>query len=282
MSQNGSVNICRSEKLYGECDKDMVLLEYNGLKISIDALKNSLIQVGIKSGDSIFVHSDIGVFGKLVLKDRNKLLSSFVKAMRETIGEEGNIIMPTFSYSFCKGEVFDVCNTKGTVGVLNEFFRKQDGVMRTIHPIFSSAVYGKDSEYLLDIDMDSFGNGSIFAKLHKLRGKIVFLGASFSSTYLHYIEQSYGVPYRYMKTFRGKIKNIDKYYECESTFFVRDLNKNVILDTTRLEKYLLDNRLMNKVLLGNGTILMVEADVLYNEVMKLLDKDIRFLLKSDR
>lgn len=32
--------------------------------------------------------------------------------------------MPTFTYSFCKNEIYDKLNSKSTVGVLTEYFRK--------------------------------------------------------------------------------------------------------------------------------------------------------------
>ena len=131
----------------------------------------------------------------------------------------------------------------------------------------------------MDIDKDSFGKDSIFGKLHSNNGKLLFLGAPFlSCTFLHYIEQDYGVTYRYMKTFKGKIKAGGSVYEDACTFFVRRLDKHITLDTTRLEKYLLDKGVMKEVRVGYGRILLVEADALFKEGKKLLDEDINFFL----
>ena len=243
----------------------------------IDAFRN----IGIKNGDVIFVHSDISVFGKLCTFNRNLLLKTLIDTIKESVGEEGTVIMPTFTYSFCNDEPYDITNSKSTVGVLTEYFRKQPDVSRTIHPIFSVAIWGKHKSGLLDISKNSFGRGSIFEKLHKMKGKIVFLGAEFQTcTFVHYIEKIHGIPHRYVKKFKGKIRNGKIEYEGEYDYFVRYLDRNINTHLLRFEKYLLDKGLIKKVKLGNGTILMVESGVLFKEGYNLLDQDIYFFLKD--
>ncbi|MBV4430581.1 AAC(3) family N-acetyltransferase [Clostridium tyrobutyricum] len=240
-----------------------------------------LKKLEIVEGDNLFIHSDISKFGKLAISKRDALLGGIIDSFKAVVGDSGTLIMPTFSYSFCKGEIFDVKNTKGTVGTLNEYFRKLPDVLRNVQPIFSSAVMGKKKYNFLDISKDSFGKGSIFDKVKQANGKLVFFGAPFQScTYLHYVEQMHGIPYRYMKDFKGKIKNGEKIYDDSCTFFVRYLNSNVVLDTSRLEKYLLENNIMKKVSVGSGEILVVGARQLYNTGFKLLDRDIYYFLKE--
>lgn len=255
------------------------LYEFNDSYIGKDDFKTALKNLGINDKDVLFVHSDIVAFGKLACKSRNVLFTSILDSIKETIGEDGIMIMPAFSYSFCKNEVFDVDKTKGTVGALNEFFRKQEDTERTVQPIFSCAVWGKSKEKFLNVSKDSFGEASIFDKLYKNNGKLIFLGADFHScTYLHYIEQNFKIPYRYIKTFRGSIKNGDKEYESTCDFFVRYLDKDVVLETERLRKHLIENKIMKCEKVGNGNILCVGARDLYDEVFKLLKKDIFYLL----
>jgi len=241
---------------------------------------SSLREAGIKNGDTIFVHSRISAFGKLCTFDKNFLLQALSDALKECVGKDGTIIMPTFTYSFDKNEAFDMDNTKSTVGVLTEFFRKEKDVSRTIHPNHSAAIWGKNKNNLLKISKDTFDENSILGKLHKLNGKIVFLGAPFQScTFIHYIEQMHKVPYRYMRKFRGKIIAHGKEYEDEISFY----NKyNFFFSLfSKLEKYLLNKGLMREVKIGNGDILMVESDILFKEGHDLLDKDIYFFLKNE-
>jgi len=235
--------------------------------------------LGVKKDDVLFVHSDVSVFGSLATKNRAYLLGSLVDAIKATV-IQGTIIMPTFSYSFCEGKVYNIEKTKSTVGALTEFFRGLPDVKRTNHPIFSVGVWGKDSEYFSDIGKDSFDKDSVFGKIHEKKAKIIFLGAPFQScTFIHYIEQAHGVPYRFIKTFKGTIKDRGKTYEDECTYLVRYLDeREVTLDLSRLEGYLIENDYMKETKLGNGRILLVEAETLFDKGMELLNKDINYFL----
>ncbi len=238
-------------------------------------------EAGCRKGDVIFVHSDVGVFGKLLCLDRKLSLGSICNAIKESVGPAGTVIMPTFTYSFCKGDPFDVNNSKSTVGVLSEYFRNLPDVVRTLHPIFSVAIWGKQKDELAAVGKDSFHRNSIFGKLHEIKGKIVFFGARFQTcTYVHYVEQMHGIPYRYMKNFKGKVISGDREWEDSCTFLVRDLGKKVLSDFSKLKKHFLENNLMKQITLGNGSILLVGADVLFDECRRLLDEDIYFLLKE--
>jgi len=257
------------------------LYKYDGEAITEKDIYSALARVGCRKGDAIFVHSDLAVFGKLMCFDRNLFLGSICDAIKESVGAEGTVIMPTFTYSFCDGHPFDVKNSKSKVGVLSEYFRNLTDVVRTIHPIFSVAIWGKQKEEVAAIGKDSFDGRSIFGKLHEMNGKIVFLGARFQTcTYIHYIEQTHGVPYRYMKRFTGKINAGGRVYDDECTFFVRYLEKNVKLNTVRLEKHLLTKGIMKECELGDGRILVVPSGILFEEGWRLLDQDIFFFLKA--
>lgn len=242
-------------------------------------IQEALCQVGIENGDHILVHSDISIFGKIATLDRDYFLSSMIEQLTTAIGKAGTLIMPTFSYSFCKNEIFDIQETKSTVGTLTEFFRQQSGVTRTKHPIFSAAIRGAKQEYFLDIGKDSFDNKSIFGKLRQMDGKIVFFGVNLAAcTYIHHIEQLYGVKYRYLKTFTGQICCNDDTYNDSATFFVRYLDRIVELDVSRLEEYLLKNNIMKSSSLGEGKVMAVNAQELFNTTVELLDKDPYYLL----
>ena len=243
-------------------------------------IAKALRNCGIKKGDVIFVHSDISAFGKLSIFDATFLLKTLVDSLKESVGSNGTIIMPTFTYSFTENKPYDRANSKSKVGTLTEYFRKQPDVGRTIHADHSVAIWGKHKSELLNIGKDTFDKDSIFGKLHKLNGKIVFFGAPFQScTFVHYIEQMHGVPYRYMKKIRGKIIDGNKEYEDEITFYV----KYVIFFTflSNLEKHLIEKKMLKDVKLGYGRISMVDADVLFREGQKLLGNDIFFFLKNE-
>jgi len=257
------------------------LFQHEGKTITEKDIAVALSEVGCRKGDTVFVHSDVGVFGKLLCLDRNLFFESIWNVIRESVSPDGAVIMPAFTYSFCNDEPFDVRNSKSKVGVLSEYFRKTPDIVRTLHPIFSVAIWGQDKEQLAMVGKDSFDEGSIFGKLHEKNGKIVFFGARFQTcTYAHYIEQMHGVPYRYVKTFEGRIICGDKEWKDSCTFLVRDLEKNVFSDFSKFERHLDENNLLKQVTLGNGNISLVGAEVFFEECIKLLNEDIYFLLKN--
>jgi len=257
------------------------LYENDGQIIYSSDILNAMQSVGIKEGDILFVHSDLAVFGKLLTTNRNLFLQDIMNALKKAVGNKGTLILPTFTYSFCNNEIYDVENSRSTVGILSDFFRQQTDVVRTTHPIFSVALLGNKKQELMKIDKTSFGENSIFGKIHKIKGKLLFLGAPFQScTFIHYIEKMHGIPYRFVKKFKGKIKCEGKEYEDEYEYFVRFLDKNVNTNLSKLEKHLLNKGMMKKAKLGNGEILLIDSDVLYREGLKLLDQDIYFFLKE--
>jgi aminoglycoside 3-N-acetyltransferase len=257
------------------------LFEANDKKIGFPEIIESLAEVGIRKGDSIFVHSDISVFGKLQQTDRNILLDNLLSAIKESVGSAGTVIMPAFTYSFCKGRDFDPVHSESVVGVLSEHFRKQPEISRTNHPIFSVAVWGGKKEQYLDVDKDSFGEQSIFGRLRQNNAKLLLFGAPFNSmTFMHHIEQSHGVPYRYLKKFKGVIKTGSNEYEDESTYYVRNLEMDSDLETSKFEKHLLNKRLLKCTELGSGRILMGEAKNIFGEGVEMLDQDINFFIES--
>ncbi len=250
------------------------LYEHEGKIVYDDDLIKALQSVGIQNGDTIFVHSRVSAFGTRAPADRATFLKILTETLERAVGETGTIIMPTFTYSFCNNESFDIEHSPSTVGVLTDFFRKEPGVFRTRHPIFSVAIKGPLHKQLSIINEDSFGEKSIFGNLKNQGGKFVFLGAPFSAfTFLHHIEQMYGVPYRYFKEFRGTIVG-NTGGDVSSTYFVRKLNADIETDTSRLQKHLTDLGCLKSVTVGGGEILSVNAKDAYREGRRMLEEDV--------
>ena len=260
-------------------EEEPALYEAGGVSIGSQDFVKTLSAMGLGDGDVVFVHSDVSVFGRLRAATRSTLMESMCGALRTSVGESGTIIMPTFTYSFCEGEVFDPVQSKSTVGSLTEHFRRQPGVARSLHPIFSVAVSGNAREWFADVGPDSFDDDSIFGKLEERNGKLLFLGAPFQScTFLHRVEQAYPVPYRYIKEFSGVIRDGDEDRRSTCTYLVRPLDRSVHFDVSRLEKRLIERGVMREGKLGEGRLLLVESRALFEEARELLGEDIHGLL----
>ncbi|HEB9288526.1 TPA: aminoglycoside N(3)-acetyltransferase [Campylobacter coli] len=201
-------------------------LEYNDKKYSNIDLIDTFLKLGIKKGDILCVHTELFNFG-IPLLPKNEFLQTILDSFFEVINKEGTLIMPTFTYSFCKNEVYDKLNSKTKVGILNEFFRKQEGVKRTNDPIFSFAIKGAKEELFLKDTTSCFGKNSVYDILTKENGKYMLLGSTTGHTLTHYVEEIYGVEYRYFKNFSGIIINEQgNGYNKNIKFYVRHLDKN--------------------------------------------------------
>jgi len=254
---------------------------YNGKEYYYIDILNAIRDVGIKNGDSIFVHSDLQSFGKLNRSiTRNEFLEVYIDALKEAIGENGNLIMPTFSYSFCNNEDFDPDSTPSTVGIMTEHFRKMRNVRRSIDPIFSVAALGPDKNYFTDVGTECFGKQSVFEKLYNRDVKIIFLGETFDITYMHFVEQRFGVPYRFIKEFKGKIKIGQKMEWFTFKYYVVYLDKKVRYDLDEIAEYLNKCDVLKKVELGFSKIRSVGAYDACNVITNGLARDIHILLKA--
>lgn len=245
---------------------------------------NALKKAGIKNGDTLMVHADLARFGKLGnIINKKEFVDVFIEAFLKVIGKEGTLIVPTFTYSFCKNEIYDPDNTPSTVGLFTEELRKRKDAFRSIHPIFSVAAVGKRAKELTgNLSKNSFGEGSIYDKLSKIKNsKYVVFGVDyFSCTQIHYIEEMLKAPYRYAKKFKGKITNKNKVYDDEYEFYVRYLDRGINPDFDKIEKRLLDKGFLKKVCLGSDFISVVKISDICREAKKMFKKDPAYFIKK--
>lgn len=199
-------------------------------------LRSSLALLGIRNGDSIYIASDTTRmlvemkrrYGIKNAKEREGFLSGLVEELQRAVGTEGNLLFPVFSWDFCRGKSFDRRLSLGEVGALNNWVLKnRRDFLRTRHPMYSFLVWGKDAEILANLDnLDAWGEDSPFAWLHR-KGKMLLLDVSLQRgfTFMHYVEESVRVPYRYFKNFRGLYTELDgTTTERSYVLYVRDLD----------------------------------------------------------
>lgn len=249
--------------------------KYDGADVTDEDFLKGLRQIGIREGNTIYVSSDITVFGKSVGLIAEELLQGLVEVLEKSVGNSGTVVMPTYTYSFCKKERYSIQDSPSMVGVLTEFFRKQKDVVRTKHPIFSTAIWGRGKNELSDVGTDSFDKDSIFAKLVAVNGTFVAFGASMQSsfTFLHHIEQAHGVAYRKIKKFSGTIVDGSKAYSSVATYFVRPLEGDFFGHLARLEANVKEKGLVRETKVGNGLIFAIDLKGAFNEGMRMLDSD---------
>ena len=157
--------------------------------------KNGLINCGIKNGDKIFCHSNIGFFGFLEEADTiEKVCSDLLEVITDVIGSNGTIVVPSFTYSFGndkKQKVYDVELTPATnMGVFSEFVRNHIQSYRSLDPMFSVYAIGKDSKALVEnVSNECFGTDSFWDRFLRESGKICNFNFDSGSTLIHHIEK---------------------------------------------------------------------------------------------
>lgn len=244
------------------------------ITIAPSAVTDALRAIGVEPGSVVLVHPDAIVAAQF--PPAQNVLDVLIEAMEDAIGGDGTLVMPTFSYSFTKGEAFDIRNTPSVVGMVSERFRTRPGVCRTSDPIFSFASRGSRARELCAIPgIECFGAESVFAALHRLNAQIICLGCSLSrATFVHYVETAHGVDYRYKKVFSGTVISPNgQTADCAVVYNVRDLTRKSDADLRRLQKRLADDGKLRTAEVGRSRIMAVTASDLFDTAWKMLDED---------
>ena len=204
--------------------------------IWLTGFKEKLWEIGIKPGDVIYLASDMrllvyGIISDLAINDETKrddFIEQMINAVKEVVGSDGTILVPAYTWAFCKGEMFDRENSPAQIGALpNWLLNRKLGFKRTAHPLYSFMVWGKWAEELLGLsNVESFGKDSPFGFMEDHDTKMLCLGlrAGKANTFMHYEECRVQVPYRYSKAFKAPYKDYDgSVSERVYTMYVRDL-----------------------------------------------------------
>ncbi len=185
---------------------DKLFSDIDGTEYGISDITDTLKDIGADDCETLFIHSDI-TFGKpLGTFNRKDYLSGLYESLLRL--NVRNIIMPTFTYSFCNNEEYDVIKSRSSMGALSEFIRKSEGRYRTLDPLLSLSVPEALRDRFSGLSDHSLGKGSGLDRLHQMDGvKFLFFGAKQSEcfTYVHYVEKMLDVPYRYDQLFTGTV-----------------------------------------------------------------------------
>ena len=246
----------------------------------------------IQSSDSIMIHGDIGAINQLKFSKTDSIENKLLKFYRLLINKynfDGTLLIPTFTYSFCKKKIFDKNESQSEIGLFSELTRKISLGKRTLHPIFSFKIYGKKTEYFLNANNNTcFGDNSIFDKFMKQNGKIMCIGCNFNMiTFIHFIEELTNVPYRYHKNFKGKLLDKKNAQNIKVTYFVKKMKymrmKKFYKMHNNMYLNLYSNLIKNKKIIeckfGRYNSLIVKSNDMFKYGKKYLLKDKIFNLK---
>ena len=258
----------------------------DGVEYNANDVYKSLLKVGADDCETIFLHSDV-MLGTPAKGFRRR---EYIATLYDAIARLGvkNLIVPTFTYSFCNNEVYDVRKSPTSMGALNEFIRKLPDRYRTLDPLLSVSVPSKLKSYFeVKVNQNgggySLGKNSGLDKLHEMNGvKFLFLGARLYDcfTYLHYVECMRNVPYRFNMPFKGTVIDEDG-KSFETTQYIHTACTGVSLrEDEHFENYLTDKGYLKKVKLGNSFVSAISEKDAYREINDALSRDIYYFLNE--
>ncbi len=155
-------------------------------KIDKNYLRKKFLELGLKKGMNVYVHSSLSSFG--YIEDG---ANSVITVLQDII-QDGTIMMPTFTSLKKEFSLNDPCWT----GKIAETFRKQKNVKRSVNVTHSVAVKGKLANYLTKDHEKSkapFDNLSPYSKFAKLDSYILMLGDENNSV-AHYVQNKINFP----------------------------------------------------------------------------------------
>lgn len=203
-----------------------------------------LHEIGINNGDIVYVSSDIRYYIYSIINEIgesensiNDALNRLTDTLQATVGCEGTLLFPVFSFDFCKGKGFNYFTTQGETGTYsNWILNNRKDFRRTQHPMYSFMVWGKKAELFCNMsNQDAWGEASPFYYIYKNDGKqLEFNAESYKGlTFIHCFEQWVKVPYRHHKYFYGKYTNADGHTEVRMySMYVRHLSVDEHTKTT--------------------------------------------------
>lgn len=263
----------------------MAVLFIDGQKKAYEEedIRKALLDVGAAECEGLFIHSDV-MFGR---PGKNFKRQEYLNTIYEIINSIGvkNIIVPTFTYSFCNDEEYDVNNSKTSMGAFNEYVRKMDGRYRTKDPLLSLSVPIEWKSYFERYDgQHSLGVGGGLDAIHHMNDiKFLFLGADMAEcfTYVHYVEKILDVPYRFDMQFHGiVIDEKGKRKERDQFIYTQCYGVKVPKRYDYFERELFADGTLKKKKLGDKFICCMSEKVAYREISERIKKDINYFLEE--
>lgn len=189
-------------------------------------IRSALSAAGINAGSVAIVHASLWGLG--MPDDIDALHEMWLTALQEQVGPTGAIILPAFSYSYCRHEVFDPKRTWSTVNLLANHALSHHLGYRTLDPNFSYVIL-PGAQVEAQVAAYRFSNVSF-----DLKPSVYDLACSIDPdahlvsirtaleldlfTCRHYVEQEVKRPMRFIKKFSGKTE-IDGHQEATDTFY---------------------------------------------------------------
>ena len=245
---------------------------------SKEELKEHLINLGVKNGDNLCIHSKAISFGKLDFH-----LSDFINIIKDIIGHKGMMAFPAFTFNLKQNDIFDVHKTTPyNMGVISDYAFKIKNFTRNNNPIYSYLLFGKENSLVENLSYKiCFGKGSIFELFKDKNFKLLLLGCNYQegATFIHNIEYEMKASYRKKIFLKRKIIYNDEIKNIEIEFFAR-INSKIKTNLHNFEKIIKENNIGNfeRIKISNRFSHLISLKDLENFSFEIFKKNINIFI----
>jgi aminoglycoside 3-N-acetyltransferase len=262
------------------------LVRQGSFSVDSKELAEALARLGVVAGDLILVHSDLRPFGlPQKCTSEEDILNFWFKAFKEILGPKGTLAVPAYFYEFARvGEPFHVDSSPVSkpLGVFSSYVNTHPHRVRSLNPLQSISAVGYRAQALCGHEsFAGYGVTSPWHHLRKLRGKIVFIGTTLQPmTYVHHIEQQFGVPHLYTKIYPYPVFKNGVQLEGKVTSAVRYLDYGIEYDLASFQMELQRKGVLQSALLRGVPLYAVGAEEAFRVGIHLLQRNPYAFLKK--
>jgi len=166
------------------------------------ALVHALAALGVPRGGLVMVHSSLRSLGAV-----DGGANTVVAALLESLGPEGTLVAPAFTYPVAKhpGFAFDPANTPSCMGAISDAVRRHPAARRSLHLNHSVAAIGPLAAALTTAQ--AWTTESPIGQVIGRAGHFLLLGVPYQNlTAMHFMEVALGVPYRTSGSMSGRLR----------------------------------------------------------------------------
>jgi aminoglycoside N3'-acetyltransferase len=227
----------------------------------------------------VHVQSDLLKIGPVdAPPSREGILEFYLASLLHAVGSEGTVTTCTAFEDYGRyGTPFVREESPSRLGVLSEYIRTRPGAVRSVHPIMSVAAIGKRAEELCGGNhFDGFGYASPWGRLHRANAKILTLGMGAGgggTTFFHYVEKLYGVPYQYTKIYSAPVYSEGKPVPGPFTLSVRFLDFGIENTPVRVKTRMVQLGEAREFKTGACMSWCAESQTVVDRMMQMFDED---------
>jgi len=245
------------------------------VRLNEDKILEALKTCAPRQERPLLMHSSLSACGFMTDGPATVIL-----ALQRWMTDDVGLALPTHTWSYPDAlgvvPIYDFSSTPSVVGTITNYFWKQTGVERSLHPSHSIAYRGPDAVTFVaehEHCETPCGRGTPYERLIEQDGTVLMFGATLDAyTLFHTAEDATEVPYLYMperlnlrsRDRQGKVRDIPTWRQ----------DMGVTRRFGEMESWLESQHLLERRKLGSGTLLYIpRAGDLHKRMVTELRQD---------